>query len=92
MRPLNTATLVLVEFVGDAIPDFAILSHRWETEEVSFQNLQPGKCNSMKGFSKIKGCCEQAARDGWGHAWMDSGCIDKTSSAELSEAINSMFQ
>lgn len=46
----------------------------------------------MIGWSKIKGCCEQAANDGWRYVWVDSCCIDKTSSSELSEAINSMYQ
>lgn len=45
----------------------------------------------MKGYSKILGCCKQAILDGWEYAWIDSCCIDKTSSAELSEAITSMF-
>lgn len=44
------------------------------------------------GLSKIQGRCQQAARDGLQYAWVDSCCIDKTSSAELSEAINSMFE
>jgi hypothetical protein len=46
----------------------------------------------MKGFSKIEGCCRQAAFDGWEFTWIDSRCIDKASSAELFEAINSMFK
>ena len=45
----------------------------------------------MVGYAKIQGCCDQASRDGWKYAWIDSCCIDQTSSAELSEAINSMF-
>ncbi|PMD16890.1 hypothetical protein NA56DRAFT_730642, partial [Hyaloscypha hepaticicola] len=44
------------------------------------------------GWSKVTGCCAQAALDGWEYVWIDSCCIDKTSSAELSEAINSMFR
>src|ERR1700712_1769807 len=92
MRLLNTSTLLLHEFFGEAIPRYAILSHRWETEEVYFQDLQAGRAMEMKGYSKVKGCCAQAALDGWAYAWADSCCIDKTSSAELSEAINSMFQ
>ncbi|KAI0023946.1 HET-domain-containing protein [Xylariomycetidae sp. FL0641] len=44
------------------------------------------------GYTKIKHCCDQARRDGLGWAWVDTCCIDKTSTAELSEAINSMFQ
>ncbi len=45
----------------------------------------------MAGYSKIRGCCAQAATDGYDYAWIDSCCIDNTSSSELSEAINSMF-
>jgi hypothetical protein len=92
MRLLNTNTLTLHEFFDNAIPNYAILSHRWESEEVTFQDLQGGRASSMKGFSKIEGCCQQAASDGWEFAWIDSCCIDKTSSSELSEAINSMFK
>lgn len=92
MRLLNTSKLTLHEFVGDSIPPYAVLSHRWETEEVLFQDFQSGLATDLKGLSKIKGCCEKAAQDGWEYAWVDSCCIDKTSSAELSEAINSMFE
>jgi hypothetical protein len=92
MRLLNTSTLKLHEFVGDSIPHYTILSHRWEKEEVLFQDLESGRGIDIEGFSKIKRCCEKAARDGWEYAWVDSCCIDKRSSAELSEAINSMFE
>ncbi|KAI0708859.1 HET-domain-containing protein [Cerioporus squamosus] len=40
---------------------------------------------------KIRGCCALARRHGYRWVWIDSCCIDKTSSEELSEAINSMF-
>ena len=47
---------------------------------------------SLKGgFAKIQGVCDQALRDELEYVWVDTNCIDKTSSAELSEAINSMF-
>lgn len=91
MRLLNTSTLELEEFFGDDVPDYAILSHRWESEEVTFQDVKAGRGVNMAGYSKIVGCCKQAKADGWQYAWVDSCCIDKTSSAELSEAINSMF-
>ncbi|KAE9371893.1 hypothetical protein N431DRAFT_317458, partial [Stipitochalara longipes BDJ] len=40
---------------------------------------------------KIDGCCEKALQDGLRYVWVDTCCIDKSSSAELSEAINSMW-
>ena len=92
MRLLHTTNLQLEEFVSDGIPSYAILSHRWESEEVTFQDLREGRGVNMAGYSKITGCCRRAALDGWQYAWVDSCCIDKSSSAELSEAINSMFE
>ncbi|KAF4827059.1 Vegetative incompatibility protein HET-E-1 [Colletotrichum tropicale] len=91
MRLLQTTTLDLNEFIGD-VPPYAILSHTWENDEVSLQDLSTTAGRSKKGFKKIEACCAQARRDGFDWAWLDTCCIDKTSSAELSEAINSMFR
>src|SRR5690606_29610082 len=76
------------------VPPYAILSHTWGEEEVVFQDMVKGTrfASGLKGFAKISGCCEQADRDGYRWAWVDTCCIDKTSSSELSEAINSMYQ
>ncbi|KAI0364801.1 hypothetical protein BV20DRAFT_818448 [Pilatotrama ljubarskyi] len=41
---------------------------------------------------KVNGFCDIARRHGYRLVWMDSCCIDKTSSSELSEAINSMYE
>ncbi|KAK4198407.1 het domain-containing protein [Triangularia verruculosa] len=91
MRLINVFTLELHEFHGDKIPAYAI-SHTWGDDEVTFQNWNDLKAASRKlGFSKIKGACAQAEKDGLKWLWCDTNCIDKTSSAELSEAINSMF-
>lgn len=110
MRLVNVKMLTLQEFFGTRIPHYAILSHRWEDEEVTYQDLLGGRGPQMKGWSKIAGCCKQAIEDGleyavrntrqnevvqncWLYAqWIDSCCIDKSSNAELSEAINSMFR
>ncbi|KAF8866381.1 hypothetical protein BDZ45DRAFT_667668 [Acephala macrosclerotiorum] len=91
MRLLNTTTLKLREFFGKQTPQYAILSHRWEKEEVTYQDLIAGRGPGMEGYSKVKGFCAQASSEGWQWAWIDTCCIDKSSSAELSEAINSMF-
>ncbi|KAH9208516.1 hypothetical protein DL95DRAFT_428641 [Leptodontidium sp. 2 PMI_412] len=48
--------------------------------------------NKKAGFRKIEGVCGIAVSDGFEYIWIDTCCIDKTSSAELSEAINSMFR
>ncbi|KAF1958443.1 HET-domain-containing protein [Byssothecium circinans] len=92
MRLIKCSTLRLEEFFGSNIPPYAILSHTWGDEEVSFADLllsQPTTTRS--GYQKILFTCQQAIKDGLDYAWIDTCCIDKSSSAELSEAINSMF-
>ncbi|KAH9857400.1 hypothetical protein C2E23DRAFT_271956 [Lenzites betulinus] len=46
----------------------------------------PGLCD------KIKGVCKIAREAGYRLVWVDSCCIDKSSSAELAETINMMFE
>ncbi len=102
MRLINTTTLEFKEFVGSNIPEYAILSHVWSSEEVSYEDYLTEWKKDGHGHQKILKLCEFASRareiapsdDGqqslrW--AWIDTCCIDKRSSAELSEAINSMF-
>jgi hypothetical protein len=89
---INTTTLKLEEFIGEDIPEYAILSHRWRAEEVLFHEIDTPTAYSKKGYAKIKATCQRAKDDGIGYAWIDTCCIDKKSSAELSEAINSMYQ
>jgi Heterokaryon incompatibility protein (HET) len=92
MRLLNSTTLALHEFFDTQVPPYAILSHRWEDEEVTFKDVMHRRNLEAKGWSKVEKFCEFAAREGHQWVWIDTCCIDKRSSAELSEAINSMFR
>ena len=83
------------EFTGTDIPPYAILSHTWHvdnSQEVTLRDLEGGVANTKLGHQKIEFCAKQALADGLEYCWVDTCCIDKTSSAELSEAINSMFR
>lgn len=99
MRLINVVTYELKEFFTEKTPPYAILSHTWGAEEVTLQDWtrlkgQSTKHQSLKdktGFKKIQGACLQAKKDNLEWLWCDTNCIDKTSSAELTEAINSMF-
>jgi hypothetical protein len=83
----------LTEFVGESIPRYAILSHTWgvDNEEVTLKDVEEGTGTTKAGYEKILFCGHQAAKDGLRYFWVDTCCIDKSSSAELAEAINSMF-
>ncbi|THU93954.1 HET-domain-containing protein [Dendrothele bispora CBS 962.96] len=94
MYLLNTGTLTLESFYTN-IPDYAILSHTWGKKEVTFQDIQnqvKEKSALEAGWKKVEGACAHARKYGWRWIWIDSCCIDKSSSAELSENINSMYQ
>lgn len=97
MRLINASTHKLESFGESNTPRYAILSHRWgsEAEEVSFQDMagpDVSRATSKKGFVKIKETCIRALGHGLQYIWIDTCCIDKSSSAELTESINSMFQ
>jgi hypothetical protein len=85
----------LTEFTGNATPDYAILSHTWgeDHEEVTFEDLKKNThgAKNKPGYRKLQFCSDQADRHGLCYFWVDTCCIDKSSSAELAEAINSMF-
>lgn len=100
MRLLNSKTFELREFNPDVsdFPEYAILSHRWEELELVYQDIRESsgadliKNQDSPSAAKIRGCCAQAVLDGYDWVWIDTVCIDKSSSAELSESINSMYR
>jgi hypothetical protein len=92
---LLNSTTYQVEDDWSASVSYAILSRTWGVEEILFQDLYPTPkpdWQTKRGFIKIRYACEQALRDGYEYIWVDNCCIKKESSAELSEAINSMFR
>jgi hypothetical protein len=107
MRLVDTSKLTLVTKHDSNIPPYAILSHTWgdDDDELTFQEVQNLKASKWKpddgapvalamkpGFIKLRGAAAMAQSRGYQYLWIDTCCIDKTSSAELSEAINSMFR
>ncbi len=111
MRLINAGEMKLHEFLSDeSTPKYAILSHTWENQEVSYldflyltsdvpyaagsivQALLRSPSRDSAGYQIIEACCRLARSRGIDWVWIDSCCIDKSSSAELSEAINSMWR
>ncbi|RDW56715.1 hypothetical protein BP6252_14008 [Coleophoma cylindrospora] len=91
MRLINVETLKLEEYLGSQIPPYAILSHCWGTEEVTFQDITGSDWRRIRGASKIKRSSAICHQHGLRYIWIDTCCIDKSSSSELSESINSMY-
>ena len=95
---VNWQTEVL-DSTYDKATSYAILSHRWTEQEVNYEEIvdlaKMGKKDQIRqrlGYQKILASCVQAKKDKFEQLWVDMCCIDKRSSAELSEAINSMYQ
>ncbi|KAF5486401.1 Vegetative incompatibility protein HET-E-1 [Colletotrichum fructicola] len=92
MRLVNAKSLQFEEFFGEGIPKYAILSHTWtDGQEVTLQEFSAQKARNKSGWTKIQRTAQLALEDELHHIWIDTCCIDKTSSAELTEAINSMM-
>ncbi|KAG5656891.1 hypothetical protein KAF25_011060 [Fusarium avenaceum] len=104
MRLLSTKKLQFKEFPDDETPKYAILSHRWEKEELSYQDIQNeitsrdthgpsgGSLRNKRTNHKIHEFRLMALQNGYEWVWIDTCCIDKSSSAELQESINSMYK
>ena len=97
MRLLNTSTYELHDY-GEAVPEYAILSHRWQPPEISFESLNAAELRDPSRqtpqLDKIRKACAKARERmpplDW--LWMDTCCIDKKNAVEETKSINSMFE
>ncbi|KAH8654577.1 heterokaryon incompatibility protein-domain-containing protein [Tricladium varicosporioides] len=94
MRLINAQTRQLEEYFESRVPPYAILSHCWGEGEVLFQDINSSEWHRKTGARKINFACAQTLKGdlNLNYVWIDTCCIDKSSSAELSEAINSMYR
>ena len=70
MRLLHSGTLKFTEFYDEDVPKYAILSHRWGREEVSYQSFLDEQHKDSQGHKKIGGFCEFARNHGYDWAWV----------------------
>jgi hypothetical protein len=95
MRLIDVDTLELKLFsdsILESIP-YAILSHTWADSELTFDHFKDGfSARNSPGYDKIFAACQKTKANNIKYLWADTCCIDKSSSAELSESINSMFR
>ncbi|KAI6094676.1 hypothetical protein F5141DRAFT_118312 [Pisolithus sp. B1] len=74
--------------------EFITLSHKWGSGEPLLRDIE-GKSiyysGGTDGQAKLRKFCILALRRNFQWAWSDTCCIDKDSSAEVQEAIGSMF-
>jgi hypothetical protein len=91
-KSLDANHICFEEFYTSETPAYAILSHTWDhPQEITYGDCNQEASKAKEGFEKVINVCRLALQDGVEYAWVDTCCIDKSSSAELTEAINSMF-
>ncbi|KAF2806216.1 kinesin light chain 1 [Mytilinidion resinicola] len=78
----------LISFKDDDLPPYAILSHTWtEGQEVTYNELVAGTGKDKTGYAKIRFCGRRAAAHGLQYFWVDTCCIDKSTSDELNVSV-----
>jgi hypothetical protein len=93
MRLIQARSLKFHDFNESDLPEYAILSHTWDPgKEVTLQDMSSPYLPTKNGYVKVTETCRLALHCGIEFVWVDTCCIDKSSSAELSESINSMFR
>ena len=84
--------LRLTEFGRDNLPPYAILSHTWGRDEVTYHDVLNGSGRDRSGFGKLDFCLNQAAKNGLQYCWVDTCCINSDDSVGLQNSIDSMFR
>lgn len=98
---LMTRSYDISNLVHDQL-SYAVLSHRWGPGEPDFKTISEmggvtaatndQRYAELPGYKKLLSFCLKVQSLGFNYAWTDTCCIDKRSSAELQEALNSMYQ
>ena len=80
LHRLSDGSIKLKEFHGEGIPPYAILSHTWGDDEVTFDDFtsSESKGQEKEGWRKIYSCCTQAAKDSLEYSWIDTCCSIQT--------------
>lgn len=94
MHLLNTQTCRLQRFFDHSqLPQYATLSHCWGPDEVTFEDMQRvDEVPRNPGYAKLRRACQTAQDQGLEWLWADTVCIDRSSTAALTEAVNSSFR
>ena len=95
MRLLHVESLKFAQFHNDNTPRYVIASHRWCSEgEATFKDIHKDRNPDSIGYHKVQAFANYIKNYvpsvEW--LWIDTCCINKQDAAELSEAINSMFE
>jgi hypothetical protein len=93
LRLLDVRTYQVSVFNEAAAPRYAAISHTWGPDEVVFKDLVNFQYATLRGgFAKLQGACLTVIKLGIEWIWIDTVCIDRSSSVEVSDSVNSIFR
>lgn len=80
LKYADNGAMELTEYLisDDQIPPYAILSHTWLDQEVTYDDIVKSSGTTKHGYEKIVFCMEQAKRDGLQYSWVDTCCTIQT--------------
>jgi hypothetical protein len=84
-----SSTLSIPSGSANTEPSMQRSSNTVKSETVA--HVHESQAVKPKGWAKVLAFCKIVEQFGISYAWIDTCCIDKNSSAELSESLNSMF-
>ncbi|KAL2106812.1 hypothetical protein VUR80DRAFT_6186 [Thermomyces stellatus] len=95
MRLLHTRTLNLEQFYDlQTRPHYVVLSHTWEPGHLNYADLTDRRERALSGpgSALVHHACDVALKLGYEYIWIECICVDGSSTAEVSEAVNSAFR
>lgn len=90
MRLLNTESFELRDST-DPPPLYSVFSHAHGSNDIGFEDFRYPEILPLKaGFHRLWQACSRARDHGSKWLWADTICIDRSSSAAVSDALNSL--
>lgn len=81
MRLLNVETFKLESFVSSDEVKYAILSHNWDNEEITSEDMTTSDEETVRqklGWSKVLNACQIVLRRRLRYIWIDTCCTIQT--------------
>jgi hypothetical protein len=76
---------------GSANTESSVQNSPDKVKSATVAHVHESQAAKPKGWAKVLAFCKIAEQFGISYVWIDTCCIDKNSSTELSESLNSMF-
>jgi hypothetical protein len=75
LRIKEDGSVSFQEFLGEDVPPYAILSHRWiDGQELTFKEMQRSSAPRKTGYTKAVEFAQKARSENFKYCWIDTCC------------------